>query len=93
LTKTLARQAAANVGAAVYPQDHFAGVIRLLKERNAISAELGRALRTDVVLDRGFLNGPALANFGGFDYMNKVFDDDAEDLLHDINEELWREGA
>ncbi|HYI12068.1 MAG TPA: type I restriction-modification system endonuclease [Thermoanaerobaculia bacterium] len=54
---------------------------------------IGRALKADIVIDRDSLNGPAFENFGGFNYVNKVFDGKAEDLLHDINEELWREGA
>jgi type I restriction enzyme R subunit len=54
---------------------------------------IARTLKADIVLDRDSLNGPAFENFGGFNYVNKVFDGKAEDLLHDINEELWREGA
>lgn len=54
---------------------------------------IGHALKADIVLDRDSLNGAAFENFGGFHYVNKVFDGKAEELLHDINEELWREGA
>ena len=39
---------------------------------------------------RELLDSGAFESYGGFNRINKVFDGKAEELLQNINEELWR---
>jgi type I restriction enzyme R subunit len=56
-------------------------------------ARIGEQVEREIVVDRDAFDREPFAAHGGFRRLNKVFDGKLENLIGEINEELWRKSA
>ena len=54
---------------------------------------IGKQLKAETIVDRESLDQGSFAAHGGFNRLNKAFDGKLQDVLNEINEELWAETA
>ncbi|MCA9639134.1 MAG: type I restriction-modification system endonuclease, partial [Myxococcales bacterium] len=54
---------------------------------------IGKQLKQETIVDREALNSGQFRQLGGFPKINKVFDDRLDELLGQIQDEVWKEGA
>ena len=54
---------------------------------------IGEQVAREVIVDRAALDQEPFQADGGFNRLNRIFDGQLEDILGDINEELWRKTA
>ena len=80
-----------SAGGAVAP---FARILASARGADALGLRrIGEQVEKNVVVDRDAIDRPPFVTEGGFRRLNKVFDGALENVLGEINEELWKGAA
>ena len=50
---------------------------------------LGKTIKNEICLDKDYLNSGIFLDQGGFERINKVFDNNLENIIEDIKVKIW----
>jgi type I restriction enzyme, R subunit len=54
---------------------------------------IGRQLELEIVVDRGSFDAEPFASLGGWPRIDRVFNGELEQVVRDINENIWKEAG